>query len=163
MNLLKTILLGLAVVLVAALVYPALNTTSLAETQGPTIKKERVKVNSTGTTPNANGTGNTEVLITGQIVRVDIDFATGITTVTDLTLAGANDLVSTNIVNLTDTATDVVLYPHVQVTNNAGTGLTLDGTRLKTDYYPVADILTLSITNTTVATPAVTVDIYYRE
>jgi hypothetical protein len=145
------------------LLYPQLNTTSLAETQGPTIKKERLKINANGADGSATGTGNTEVLITGQVVRVDVDFAAGITTTTDLTLAGANDLVSANIVNLSNTATDAVLYPHVQVTNNAGTGLTLDGTRLKTDYYPVADILTLTITQTTAATPAVTVDVYYRE
>jgi hypothetical protein len=163
MKIFTAIFLGLVLGLVVSSGPSVFEKTSLAETQGPTIKKERVKITSSGTDGSATGTSDTEVLLTGQIVRVDIDFAAGITTTTDLTLAGANDLVSANIVNLSNTATDVVLYPHVQVTNNAGTGLTLDGTRLKTDYYPVADILTLTIAQTTAATPAVTVDIYYRE
>ena len=156
--------LVLAVLLLVGVMLIDFAPASYAGPAGPTIKRERVKVNSlTGTTPNANGTGNTEVLITGRIVRVDVDFAAGITTTTDLTIYGANDLVTANVVNLSNTATDAVVYPHVQMTNNAGTGLTLDGTRLKTDYYPVADILTVAITNTTTATPAVTVDIYYEE
>ncbi len=132
-------------------------------TNGPTVKRERLKINANGATGSASGSGNTEVLLTGQIVRIDIDFAAGITTTTDLTLYGANDLITTNVVNLANTATDITLYPHIQVTNSAGTGLTLDGTRLKTDYYPVSDILTLAIAQTSAATPAVTVDIYYRE
>jgi hypothetical protein len=163
MRLLTAIFLGLVLGLAVMTGPVAFDTTSLAETQGVTIKKERVKITSTGAEGSATGTNDTEVLLTGQIVRVDVDFAAGITTTTDLTLAGANDLVSANIVNLSNTATDIVLYPHVQVTNNAGTGLTLDGTRLLTDYYPVADILTLTIAQTTAATPAVTVDIYYKE
>lgn len=163
MSILKSLLLGLAVGLVAALVYPTFNTTSLAHVQGATIKKERLTITSSGADGSASGSATTQSVIQGRVVRVDVDFAGGITTTTDLTLAGANDLVSANIVNITNSATDAVLYPHVQVTNNAGTGLTLDGTRLKTDYYPVADVLTLSIAQTTAATPAVTVDIYYAE
>lgn len=133
------------------------------ETSGPTIKREKLTIDTTGADGGASGSATTDAVMTGRIVRVDVDFAAGITTTTDLTLAQANDLIATNIVSLSDTITDTQLFPTIQITDNAGTGRTYDGTRPVVDYYPVADELTVTIAQTTAATPAVTIDIYYEE
>lgn len=126
------------------------------------VKFQKITVNSTGSEGSAGGSDTSDV-IQGRVVRVDIDYAAGITTTTDLTVYGTNDLITTNVVNRANTATDAQLFPTVQLTDNTGTGRTYDGTRPVVDYYPVSDQLTVSITQTTAATPAVTVEIFYVE
>lgn len=126
------------------------------------LKRERLAITTTGADGAASGSDMTDNLITGRVVRVDIDYAAGITTTTDLTLADSGSLATVNVVNKTNTATDGVVYPAVGLTDNTGAALTYDGTRPVVDYYPVAGRLTATITQTTAATPAVTIDIYYE-
>lgn len=126
------------------------------------LKRERLAITATGADGAAGGSDTTDNLITGRVIRVDIDYAAGITDTTDLTLTDSGSLATVNIVNKTDTITDGVVYPAVGLTDNTGTALTYDGTRPVVDYYPVAGRLTATITQTTAATPAVTIDIYYE-
>lgn len=130
---------------------------------GNEIKKERLTVTTTGADGSAGGTATTADTISGRIVRVDIDFSGSATTTTDLTLAEVDDLITTNIVSISNSVTDTQVFPTVQITDNAGTGRTYDGTRPVVDYYPVADELVLTLAQSTALTPAVTVEIYYME
>lgn len=129
-----------------------------------TIKKTRVTVTTVGSAGSATGTGTTEVVIKGRIVRVDINFhASAPAGTTDLTLAQSNEDQAANIVNLTDTATDATIYPTVQLTDNAGAARTMDGTRPLVDYYPVSDTLTATVSQSDALTDAAVLEIYYEE
>jgi len=128
------------------------------------IKKTRVSVTTTGSAGSATGSAVTEDVIKGRIVRVDVNFhasAPGATT--DLTLAQTNEDQAANIVSLTDTATDVTVYPTVQLTDNAGGARTLDGTRPLVDYYPVSDTLTATVSQSDALTDAAVLEVYYEE
>ena len=128
------------------------------------IKKTRVTVTTVGGDGVATGTGVTEVVIKGRIVRVDINFhASAPAGTTDLTLAQTNEDQAANIVSLTDTATDVTIYPTVQLTDNGGTGRTLEGSEPLVDYYPVSDTLTATVAQSNALTDAVVLEIYYEE
>ncbi len=128
------------------------------------IKKTRITVTTVGSDGSATGTGVSDVVIKGRIVRVDVNYhasAPGATT--DLTLAQTNEDLAANIVSLTDTATDVVVYPTVQLTDNAGTARTMDGTRPLVDYYPVSDTLTATVSQSNALTGAAVLEVYYEE
>lgn len=127
------------------------------------IRRTTLTVNVPGSGDGNGGSAETGEVIQGRVVRVDIDYAAGITTTTDLTLADATDLIDTNVVNRSNTATDASIYPTVGLTNNAGTAVTYDGTRPIVDYYPIAGKLTATLTQTTAATPAVTIEIYWLQ
>jgi hypothetical protein len=126
------------------------------------IKKTRVAVTTTGSDGSATGTGTTEDVIKGRIVRVDVNYHASAPGTTDLTLTQTNEDQAVSIVSLTDQKTDKVLYPTVQLTDNGGTGRTLDGTRPLVDYYPVADTLTVSLAGCNALTDAVVLEIYYE-
>ena len=128
------------------------------------IKKTRVAVTTVGGDGVATGTGVTEVVIKGRIVRVDVNFhASAPGGTTDLTLAQTNEDQAANIVSLTDTATNVTIYPTVQLTDNGGTGRTLEGSEPLVDYYPVSDTLTATVAQSNALTDAVVLEIYYEE
>lgn len=127
-----------------------------------TLKRERVTVTTTGTTGSASGSASTSAVIQGEIVRIDVDYGS-LTTTTDLTIAQTNETVANQIVNKVNSATDATYYPSVILTDNTGTARTYDGTRPVVGRYYAADTLTVSLAQTTAATPAVTVDIYYED
>lgn len=67
---------------------------------------------------------------------------------TDVTVAtaGASPYVpAITILTLTNTATDVLKYPRVQVHGTDGTALTMDGTRILTDKIAVDDGIKVTI------------------
>lgn len=80
-----------------------------------------------------------------------------------MTLYDATDLIDTNIVSRANTATDAQVFPTISLTDNTGAAVTYDGTRAIKDYPPVAGKLTAALTQTTAMTPAVTLDIYWKE
>lgn len=128
------------------------------------IKKTRVTVTTVGGDGVATGTGVTEDVIKGRIVRVDVNFHVDAPAgTTDLTLTQTNEDQAQSIVSLTDTVTDVTLYPTVQLTDNGGTGRTMDGTRPLVDYYPVSDTLTATVSQSDALTDAAVLEIYYDE
>lgn len=128
------------------------------------IKKTRVAVTTEGSAGSATGTGVTEDVVKGRVVRVDVNFhADAPAGTTDLTLTQTNEDQAENIVVLTDTATDVTIYPTVQLTDNGGTGRTMDGTRPLVDYFPVSDTLTATVAQSDALTDAAVLEIYYEE
>ena len=128
------------------------------------IKKTRITVTTVGGDGVATGTGVSDVVVKGRIVRVDINFHVSAPAgTTDLTLTQTNEDQAANIVSLTDTVTDVTIYPTVQLTDNAGTGRTMDGTRPLVDYYPVSDTLTATVSQSNALTDAAVLEVYYEE
>lgn len=128
------------------------------------IKKTRLAVTTTGSAGSATGTAVTEVVIQGRIVRVDINFHDSAPAgTTDFTLAQTNEDQTENIVSLTNTVTDVTIYPTVQLTDLAGVARTMDGTRPLVDYFPVADTLTATVSQSDALTDAAVVEVYYEE
>ena len=150
--------------LVAALLYTQLSApVQAAPSAAPAIHRERLTLNVPGSGDGQSGSVTSGTVIQGRVVRVDIDYGAGVTTTTDLTLADSTALGTANVVSLSNTATDAVVYPTVGLTTNAGVAVTYDGTRPIVDYYPVAGKLTLTLAQTTAATPCATVDIYWEE
>lgn len=127
------------------------------------ILRTTLKVTTTGSAGSATGSATTGETISGRIVRVDLDYHASAPNTTDVTLAEANDLIATNIVNKENANTDTTIYPTVQLTDNTGTGRTYDGTRPVVDYYPVSDELTLSVAQSDALTNCVVAEIYYEE
>jgi len=126
------------------------------------IKKLRIPVTTTGSDGSATGTGTSEYPIHGHIECVMLDYAGSAPGTTDLTIAQVSELKATNIVTLTDNATDKVLYPRVQAHKNDGTALTLEGNEPLVTRYPVCDKLTVTVSGCNALDPAVTVEIYYE-
>lgn len=127
------------------------------------IRRTTLTVNVPGSGDGNGGSAETGEVIQGRVVRVDIDYAAGITTTTDLTLYDATDLIDMNLVSRTDTVTDAQVFPTISLTDNTGAAVTYDGTREIKDYPALAGKLTATLTQTTAATPAVTMDIYWIE
>ena len=129
-----------------------------------TIKKTRITVTTVGGDGVATGTGVSDVVIKGRVVRVDVNFhASAPAGTTDLTLTQTNEDQAASIVSLTNTVTDTTIYPTVQLTDNGGTGRTLDGTRPLVDYYPVSDTLTATVSQSNALTDAAVLEVYYEE
>lgn len=161
MNTLKTlVLLALCAftLLIGLVVIPA----QAAPAFTPTLHKERVTVTTSGATGSATGSNTTSAVIAGQIMRIDVDYGS-LTTTTDITITQTNERVSNPVVVKADSATDATYYPVITGTNNGGTAMTYDGTHGALFPYPAADQLTVNLAETTAATPAVTVDIYWKE
>lgn len=125
------------------------------------IKKTRVAVTTVGSDGSATGTGVTEDVIKGRVVRVDVNYHASAPGTTDLTLTQTNEDQAVSIVSLTDQKTDKTVYPTVQLTDNGGTGRTLEGSEPLVDYYPVADTLTVTIGGCNALTGAAVLEIYY--
>jgi hypothetical protein len=127
------------------------------------LKKTRLEVVTTGEAGSATGTATTDETIQGRIVRVDVVYHGSAPATTDLTLAEVSDLIATNIVSMTDNNSDTQLFPTVQVTDNGATGRTYDSTEPVVDYYPVADELVATVSQSDALDPAVTLEIYYDD
>jgi hypothetical protein len=157
---LNLVILASLLLVCAVLVVPFLlhNQAAQAAPDGAgLIKRERITVNVGSTLSN---TVTSNAVIQGRVVRVDVNYGAGVTTTTDLTLY---DDFGVNVVNRANTATDATLYPAVGLTDNTGAALSYDGTRPVVMPYPVAGLLTALITETTAATPAVVLDVYWEQ
>jgi hypothetical protein len=130
----------------------------------PTIHRERVTINVPGVSgTDGNGaTATTSAVVAGQVLRVDVDFK-AITTTSDLTITGTSDGVAGPVVLLSNTATDIRVYPAITLTSHTATALTYDDTHGVLASYPVADQLTLTLSQTTALTPAAVVDIFWKD
>ena len=87
--------------------------------------------------------------ISGKIHAVYVkynDSPPGATTDVTVTTLGASPSVpAITILALTDTATNALKYPRVQVHDTAGSALTMDGTRILTDKIAVDDCIKVTI------------------
>lgn len=127
-----------------------------------TLKRERLTVTTAGSTGSASGSATTSAIVRGEIMRIDVDYGS-LTTTTDITITQANELVSAPIVAKQNSATDATYYPSVILTDNGATSRTFDGTRPVVRPFPVNDLLSVSVAQTTAATPAITIDVYWEE
>lgn len=127
------------------------------------IKKTKIAVTTTGSAGSASGTGVSDTVIQGQILRVDVDYHASAPATTDITIAQTNEAIAANIVSKSNSNTDATYYPQVQVTDNGGTGLTYDGTRVVSMPYVACDTLTVTVSQCDALTNAVVVEVYYRE
>jgi hypothetical protein len=127
------------------------------------IHKTKIYVTTTGTAAAAVGSGVSEQDIMGRVVRVDVAYHASAPATTNLTLVQTHEAVAATIVTLATQNTSKTLYPHVQMTTNAGVGLTLDGTRLLTDFYVCCDTLTASITGSNALTNCAVLDVYWED
>lgn len=127
------------------------------------MKRVRLVATTTGSAGSAAASVTSPYPITGTIVRVDVNYHASAPATTDVTLAQATEEIATNIVSLTDNATDKQIFPAVGVTTNAGVALTYDATRpIYALGFPVADNLVLTVAQCNALTNAVIADVYYE-
>ncbi len=115
---------------------------------------ESFTVQGTGTAGAVQATGDTDGVPRGHLYAVHLDYASTISTTTDITLTQASP--SLTVLQLTDWCTDTWYYPAAEYTNSSGTGLSA--------YEPllVSDRLTLNA-GETISGTVVTVTVYYGE
>ena len=120
-----------------------------------------LKVTTTGADGAAVGSVETGVPVYGEIKAVVLDYHASAPNTTDVELY-MTTTPSYLILNCDNKNTDIALHPRKQSCNNAGTLLTLDGTREKTESYAVAGQLTLAVAECDALTDAVTAWIFYE-
>lgn len=125
-------------------------------------KTTRVNVTTTGSAGSATGTGDTDVVVNGQVTRVDVNYHASAPSTTDVTVAELNTQIPITLVNLANQNTDKQLFPTVQLTDNSGTGRTYDGTRPVVVPTPINDILRVTVGGCDALTNAVVVEITYE-
>jgi hypothetical protein len=131
------------------------------------VKKTRLAVTTTGSAGLAVGTGVTEDVIEGRIVRVDVNYHASAPATTDLTLVQTNENQAANIVSLMGNNEGKRIHPAVQLTNDTGEGL-VAGTGPPEDRPVVgpcfvADTLTVIVGGCDALIDAVVLEIYYEE
>ena len=105
----------------------------------------------TGAASGTTGTGDATATgysqpIAGKILAVYVDYQDsppGATT--DFTLSGENDPASESIISITNSATDIKIYPRRVLETNDGTDITYDGTRKVYGEYVVVGRLEATI------------------
>lgn len=118
------------------------------------LRKESVTVTATGTAGAATGSANTDRELHGYVYAVHLDFTSGISATTDITITQASP--SLTILDLSNYYTDTWYYPVVQQTDSSGSG---------TSTYEkvlVQDAVDISVVQTTSGTVG-TVTIYWGQ
>ena len=125
--------------------------------------KEAIAVTTAGADGSAVGTAYSHNTVMGYIHAAYVDYSgTLCPSTTDLTV-GAASTPTENIINLANGTTDAWIYPRRQVHNNAGTGLTLEGTEPVVDKYIVYDRVKVVVGDCNAITDAVTVYLFWEE
>jgi hypothetical protein len=96
-----------------------------------------------GSAGTSTGSKTSDTLAVGRVVAVYVDI-TATAAGMDVTLAATNTPTE-SILELTDIAADVWVYPRRRVHDITGTGLTLEGTEPMVDLFVIHDTLTLSL------------------
>lgn len=126
------------------------------------IKHERVRVTTTGSAGSATGSATTADEFHGFLHKVRIDYHASAPATTDLTLV-ETEAASLTLLTLTNNNSDGTYLPREAVHDNAGTGVTYDGTRPIYERSPVSGHLTVSLAQADALTDCVVVDIYVEE
>lgn len=119
------------------------------------VKSDQVVVTATGNEGAAVGSGSTGRDLHGHIYALHLDFATGVTSTTDITLTQASP--SLTVLLLTNNYTDTWYYPAVEQTDSAGSGLSVY------DRLLVDDAIDISVGEATSSTTMLTVTVYWGE
>jgi len=153
---------GIALGFVAGLLYFGRQVPfEAAQPQAVTARQALVVVNATGDAGLAGGTGYSDEMVRGEVIAVYLDYTSGISTTTDLTLRGKNAPYDT-ILSLSDFYTDTWIYPWHKVQDNTNTDVTFDGTRPVYTPFVVDDFVTAVITQSTWTTPTLKLYIYWK-
>lgn len=84
------------------------------------LRKESVAVTATGSAGAATGSASTDRELHGYVYAIHLDFTSGISATTDISLTQASP--SLTILDLSNYYTDTWYYPVVQQTSSAGAG-----------------------------------------
>jgi len=120
-----------------------------------------LKVTTTGEDGAAVGTAESELLISGEIKAVVLDYHASAPNTTDVNLY-MTDAPSYLILDYDDKNTDVGLHPRKQACIDDGTAVTIDGTYFDAEPYVVHGKLTLAVAGCNALTDAVTAWIFYE-
>lgn len=151
-----TLRLAAVLLLAAAILATALGLIGQA---GPTqaaqsdSRFERLVLTATGSEGSATGVVTSGNRLTGFIRGIHVDYASGLTTTTDLAVGTVNP--AATVETLSNSATDGWTYPSVQLTGSTGAAVT--GAY---DRFFVDDYLTVSASQASSGTVA-TVTVYY--
>jgi hypothetical protein len=127
---------------------------SASSTHYGVINQEQLTLTATGAAGSATGSQVSSNPVRGHMYAVHLDYAAGISSTTDITLATQNAPVVT-IMTISNNATDGWYYPAVEQTSNVGAGLSVY------DRPPMADYLSVSAAQTTSSTSVVTVTVLW--
>lgn len=119
------------------------------------LAEEQFTITATGTAGAATGSATSDGYVRGHVYAVHLDYATGISNTTDITLT-TNSTPSANLLILTDDYTDTWYYPAIQQTGSDGSGTSTY------DRLPLNDRLSASVAQST-ATSVVTVTVYFGD
>lgn len=111
------------------------------------LRKESVSVTASGTAGSASGSASTDRDLHGYVYAIHLDFTSGISATTDITVTQASP--SLTILDLSNYYTDTWYYPVVQQTDSAGSGTS---TYEKTLVQDAVDIGVAQTTSGTVGT-----------
>ncbi len=132
------------------------------------VKKTKVAVTTVGVDGSAIGTGVTEDVIQGRVIRVDVTYNALAPVTTNLAVRQTNEDRAANIVDLAANNADKMVRPTVQLTNGAGVGLTTgtgppEDRSIMASACFVSDTLTVTVSECDALTNAVVLEIYYAE
>jgi hypothetical protein len=119
------------------------------------LRVEQVTLSGTGVDGTVSASDETDGVIRGRLHGVHLDFASGVTTTTDVTITQASPALT--ILQLSNYYTDTWYYPAAQQTNSAGAAISGAYERLL-----VADRLTVAV-GETISGTIMTATIYYGE
>jgi hypothetical protein len=128
------------------------------------IRRETVKVTTTGSAGSATGAADTTHPIAGKILKIRFDFhasapATTDTTVTERETAADWETICTE----TSSKTDVTRYPRRAVEDNAEATVTYDGTNEIYEPYVICGYMRVAVAQGDALTDCVVVDIFYED
>jgi hypothetical protein len=114
---------------------------------------ERVSVTTTGSAGSASGSATTAAL-EGLLLDIYLDYDASAPATTDVTIAYADR--ASNILVVSDNATDGLYAPRVKPVDNANAAITN-----AFDYFPLNGRLTVSVAQSNALAPCVTAYIRY--
>jgi len=119
-------------------------------------------VTTTGSDGAAVGSTESELLISGKIMAVVLDYHASAPNTTDVNLY-MTDTPSYLILDYDNKNADIGLHPRKQACIADGTAVTIDGTYFDAEPYIVHGKLTLAVAGCNALTGAVTAWIFYEE
>jgi hypothetical protein len=117
------------------------------------IVSDQVTIVTTGAAGAATGTGATDSLIKGHLYAIHLNYATGISTTTDVTISQADP--AANVLIKANSATDAWYYPVVTQTVESGNSA---GTYQR---MPIIDQLDISVAQSTASATGLIVTVYW--
>lgn len=119
------------------------------------LQTEQIVVSGTGTGGAVSAENDTDGPVQGHLYAVYLDFASSISTTTDITITQASPALT--VLQLSNYYTDTWYYPAAEYTDSAGSGLSAYAP------LPVLDTLTVEVGQTISSSAIVTATVYWGE